>query len=119
MARVHPDPYLDMPPTSDLLIDVAASEAAIAEKLASNLELPEGAVKGAFISITGRLTRRHPGQRAIRPKAYYYVYKEKPLTFQWVPVSGHPPLDPGLLEAWRRINVQAEIDQQRRQARNV
>lgn len=118
MARLHPKPYEGMPPSSDLIYEIEHSLAAIQEKIKGNLDLEVGEVKGAFIEVSGTGVRPDRfARRRERQTAYYFVLKEVPLTFQWVPVSGHPPLPARTLEPWKRRNIEFQLEAQRHQAR--
>lgn len=106
MARLHLTPY-PMPPTSDLVYEQAGTEEALSELLNNNHKLEEGSVKGACIQI--RFYNKGQRGMAHRKMAYYYVIKEKPLTFQWVPVPGHAPADEESIRWWRKANVLEQV----------
>jgi hypothetical protein len=116
LARVDPRPYPDMPPSSDLIYEIERSMAAIEAKMEGNLELEEGQVKGAFLKISG-VFRDPVRRRPTRQTAYYHVLKEKPLTFQWVPVSGCPAVPPHHLSPWKKADVLYQISTQKMHAR--
>lgn len=104
MARVDPKPYPNMPPTSDLVYEQQNSQEALRELMMRNFDLEPDAIKGGVIEFEFYESRLRPHERQ-RRKAYYFISKERPLTFQWIPVSGHPPAPDPIISNYRKIHV--------------